>query len=222
MRLLSLAFCCISVLTLSGLSIFIDSIPSGAKTVENLTAPAVVRYRLDPSKSTFMIHANRAGLAWFKGKGHRIAAKDFSGEAALSLDALNPASLEMTVRASSLEETDPVFTPQEKAIINKEVNELVLETAKYPDITFKSTDVTGSIKGGAFDVKIGGNLTLHGVTKRIEIPATVTLNGDTMRAVGEFRINRKDWGVNATEAFHGLVKVRHTIKFQFDIIGTRV
>ena len=169
-----------------------------------------------------MVHANRAGLAWFKGHSHRIAAKDFSGEASLSLDALNPASLEITVKAASLEETDPIFTPQQKAIINKEVNELVLETAKYPEITFKSTEVKGSMKNGAFDVKIGGDLTLHGVTKRIEIPATVTLTGDTMRAVGEFEINRKKFGVNATEAFHGLVKVRHTIKFKFDIIGTRI
>jgi hypothetical protein len=43
-----------------------------------------------------------------------------------------------------------------------------------------------------------------------------------LRAKGEFRINRKKWGVNATEAFHGLVKVRHTIMFEFDIIGRRV
>ena len=188
MNLLSLALCCISVLTLSGLNNFVDSIPSSAKTIENLKAPTVVRYRLDPSKSTFMVHANRAGLAWFKGHSHRIAAKDFSGEATLTLDALNPASLEITVKAASLEETDPVFTPQQKAIINKEVNELVLETAKYPEITFKSTGVKGAAKNGAFDVKISGDLMLHGVTKRIEIPATVTITGDTMRAVGEFQI----------------------------------
>ena len=212
-----------SVLTLSGLSIFIDSgSPVGAKTVANLALPAVVRYRLNPSKSTFMVLANRAGLAWFKGHSHRIAAKDFSGEASLSLDALNPASLELTVNAKSLEETDPIFTPQQKGIIKKEIDELVLETTKYPEITFKSTNVKGALKNGAFEVKIGGDLTLHGVTKHIEIPATVTLNDDTMRAVGEFDLNRKKFGVNATEAFHGFVKVRHTLKFKFDIIGTRI
>jgi polyisoprenoid-binding protein YceI len=180
-----------------------------------------VHYRLDASKSTFMVHADRAGLAWFKGHSHRIAAKEFSGEASLSLDALNPASLTLTVNARSLEETDPVFTPQQKAIIKKEIDELVLETAKYPEITFKSTNVKGSVKNGAFHVVIGGDLTLHGVTKHVEIPATVTLSGDTLRAVGEFDINRKDFGVNATDAFHGFVKVRHTIKFRFDIIGAR-
>lgn len=183
---------------------------------------AVVRYRLDPSKSTFMVHADRSGLAWFKGHSHRIAAKDFSGEASLSLDALNPASLELTVKADSLEETDPVFTAEQKAIIKKEINELVLETAKYPEITFKSSEVNGSMKNGAFEVKIGGDLTMHGVTKHIEIPARVTLDGETLRAVGEFELNRKNFGVNATSAFHGFVKVRHTLKFKFDIIGNRI
>jgi polyisoprenoid-binding protein YceI len=189
--------------------------------INNVPAPEV-RFRLDPSQSTFIAHANRAGLAWFKGHSHRLAIKDFDGQASLSLDAVNPASLTMTARAASIEETDPFFNADQKKTINKEVNEIVLETAKYPEITFRSTEVRGSLKNGAFDVEITGDLTLHGMTKRITIPATVTVSGDTLRAKGEFRINRKKWGVNATEAFHSLVKVRHTIIFEFDIIGRRV
>jgi polyisoprenoid-binding protein YceI len=189
--------------------------------VNDAPAPEV-RFRLDPAQSTFIAHANRAGIAWFKGHSHRLAIKDFDGEASLSLDAINPASLTLTARSASIEETDPFFNADQKKIINKEVNELVLETAKYPEITFHSTAVKGSMRNGAFDVKITGDLTLHGVTKQITIPATVTVNGDTLRAKGEFSINRKKWGVNATKAFHGFVKVRHTIKFEFDIIGRRV
>jgi polyisoprenoid-binding protein YceI len=187
----------------------------------NVTS-ADVRYRLDPSQSTFIVHADRAGPAWFKGHSHRIAAKDFTGEASFDPAAIDPATLEMRVRAASLEETDPVFTAQQKGIINKELNEIVLETAKYPEIIFKSTAVEGRIKNGALDVRIKGDLTLHGVTRNIEIPATVTVQGDTFRAKGEFEIDRKKWGVNATDAFHGLVRVRHTLKFVFDIMGRRV
>lgn len=169
-----------------------------------------------------MVHADRAGLGWFKGKSHRIAVRDFSGEASLSLDAANPASLTMNIKSASLVETGPVFTDQQKGIINKEVNELVLETAKYPDITFKSTEITGRLNNGAFDVRVTGDMTLHGVTRKVTIPATVTVDGDTFRAKGTFSINRKNFGVNATEAFHGFVKVRHTIKFVFDIVGEKI
>ena len=198
-----------------GLAYFLPHRIAGADTL------TVARFRLDPAQSKFMVHANRTGLAWFKGHSHRIAAKDFSGVAELNLDALNPASLQMTVRAASLEETDPVFTPEQKKIINKELNEIVLETAKFPEITFRSTQVTGSPAQGKFNVRITGDLTLHGVTKRETIPATVTVSGDTLRATGEFSMDRKDFNVNATEAFHGFVRVKHDLKFVFDIVGRR-
>jgi len=189
--------------------------------VSSASSFAVARYRIDASRSKFIVHANRTGVAWFKGHSHRIAVKDFEGTAELDLSVVNPASLRMTVRAASLEETDPVFTPEQKKIINKELNEIVLETAKYPEIAFKSTEIKGSLVSGSFEVRIGGDLTLHGVTKHIEIPATVTVSGDTMRAVGKFETDRKDFNVNATEAFHGFVKVKHHLKFEFDIVGTR-
>ena len=190
------------------------------RTLTAKTAP-LVRFRLDAAQSKFIVHANRTGLAWFKGHSHRIAAKDFSGFAELNLDAVNPASMELVVRAASLEETDPVFTPDQKKIINKELNEIVLETAKYPDITFRSTAVTGSPAKGKFDVRITGDLTLHGTTKRVTIPALVTVEGDTMHAVGTFEVDRKEFNVNATEAFHGFVKVKHHLKFEYDIVGHR-
>jgi polyisoprenoid-binding protein YceI len=198
-----------------------------AKTLDTDTRtvssrPAAVSFRLDPLKSTFMVHADRAGLGWFKGKSHRIAVKEFSGEASMSLDDVNPASLTMDIKSASLVETGAVFTDQQKATINKEVNELVLETAKYPDITFKSTEITGKMKNGAFDVRVTGDMTLHGVTRKVTIPATVTVEGDSFRAKGTFSINRKQFGVNATEAFHGFVKVRHTIKFFFDLVGEKI
>jgi len=60
------------------------------------------------------------------------------------------------------------------------------------------------------------------VTRPVTIPATVTVDGDTMRAKGKFRLDRKKFGVNATAAFHGLVKVRHTLIFEFDIIGKKI
>src|SRR6185436_14044249 len=171
-------------------------VPMPGKTAALLNSPTV-RFRIDSAQSKFMVHAQRGGLAWFKGHSHDIAVRDFSGVAELALDAIDPASLEMTIRADSLEETGAVFTAEQKQIIKKELRELVLETAKYPEITFKSTDVKGELKNGQFEVKIGGNMTLHGVTKRVVIPATVTVSGDTLRARGEFKINRKDFNVNA-------------------------
>src|SRR5204863_994604 len=106
-------------------------------------APVPARYRLDPSQSKFIAHANAGGLLWFKGHDHLIAVRDFSGEAQLAPDSITPASLEFTARTESMVETSSVFTEPQKQIINKELREIVLEPSKYPDIVFRSTSVTG-------------------------------------------------------------------------------
>jgi polyisoprenoid-binding protein YceI len=186
------------------------------------TAPATVTYTLDASRSKFMAHANRSGLLWFKGHSHHLAASDFSGRVELTPQTITPASLRLVVKAASLHETGADFTDQQKQIINKELHDIVLLPDQYPDIIFQSTGVTSkAASGGAYDVKLTGDLTLHGVTRRIEIPARVMLNGDEMRAVGNFSIDRDDYKVKATSAAHGLVRVDNTVKFEFDIVGRR-
>jgi polyisoprenoid-binding protein YceI len=222
MKLLVSGFLASSVLTLAGLLLWNNTaFPTEAKTFGIFSLPGV-RYRIDAGRSKFMVHAARSGLAWFKGHSHEIAVREFSGEAELTPDVLDPASLQMTVRADSLEETGAVFTPQQKGIINKELDEIVLEVAKFPEITFKSTEIKGGLKNGSFDVRIIGDMTLHGVTRRVEIPATVSVEGNTLRAKGEFDLDRKKFNVNATDAFHGFVRVKHELKFTFDIVAERV
>jgi polyisoprenoid-binding protein YceI len=220
---IDVAFLCI-ILVLTAINVApVSKVATPAQ--ENFgTNPALetVRYQIDANRSKFTVKASRGGLAWFKGHDHLIAVRDFSGETELSLNVINPASLRMTIRADSLEETSDEFTPAQKQIINKELDEIVLESAKYPEITFKSTDVTGKFVNGAFEAEIGGEMTLHGVTRRVVIPASVTLSGDGFRAVGKFEINRKKFNVDATNAFHGLVRVRHTLDFTFDIVARRI
>jgi polyisoprenoid-binding protein YceI len=184
--------------------------------------PTASRFRLDASRSKFIAHALRGGLLWFKGHDHLIAVRDFTGEAILDPDSLANSSLEITAKAASMEETSDVFTDQQKQIINKELREIVLHPEQYPEIIFRSAEVRGKSTGaGQYDLKIAGNLTLHGVTRPIKIPTKVIVNGDELRAQGEFSISRGDFNVKATSAFHGLVRVRDKVKFEFDIVGRR-
>src|ERR1043165_566735 len=183
-------------------------------------SPSASRYELDASASKFMAHATRSGLLWFKGHGHHIAIREFSGEAALDPDSLANLSLTIVAKSASMEETGDVFTAPQKQIINKELREIVLLPDQYPEITFRSTSVSGkSIGTGQYDLKISGNLTLLGVTKPITIPTKVTVAGNQLRAQGEFSISRNDFKVKATSAFHGMVSVADRISFEFDIVG---
>jgi polyisoprenoid-binding protein YceI len=178
------------------------------------------RYRLDSSQSKFMAHALAGGLLWFKGHDHLIAVREFTGEAQLTPATVTPASLQIIARADSMVETSSVFTEAQKQIIDRELREIVLEPSQYPDIIFRSTNVTGKSTGNnQYGLSIAGDLTLHGVTKQITIPTTVTVTGNELRAIGEFSIDRGDFKVKATSAVHGLVRVRDKVKFTFDIVG---
>ncbi|HJP94081.1 MAG TPA: YceI family protein [Pyrinomonadaceae bacterium] len=186
------------------------------------TPPATVTYNLDASQSKFMANANRSGLLWFKGHSHHLQASDFSGRVELTPQTITPASLHLVVKAASLHETGADFTEPQKQIINKELKEIVFHPDQYPDIIFQSTNVTAKMTtADRYEVKIDGDLTLHGVTKRITIPAVLTLNGNDLRAVGQFSIDRGDFKVKATSAFHGMVRVDDDVKFEFDIVGHR-
>lgn len=180
-------------------------------------------YRLDASESKFIAHAYAGGLLWFKGHDHLIAVKDFGGEAQLTPITVTPASLKISAKAGSMVETSSVFTEQQKQIINKELREIVLQPDQYPDIVFRSTQVTGkATSDNRYELRITGDLTLHGVTRQITIPTKVTVTGHELRAIGEFSIDRGDFKVKATSAFHGMVRVRDKVKFTFDIVGHQI
>ena len=183
---------------------------------------AATRYQIDAAQSRFVVRAFSGGLLWFKGHDHLVAARDFTGEVELTPTAIAPAALTLTVRADSLAETRDVFTEQQKQIINKELREIVLEPAKYPEITFRSTQVAVRPTPDGFEVRLTGDLTLHGVTRPVIIPALVTLNGRDLRARGELTIHRGDFNVKATSAFHGTVRVRDKLKLSFDIVAHQV
>ena len=199
------------------------SIPAEDVDLENLSSAAAQRYRLDASQSKFIAHALAGGPLWFKGHDHLVAVREFTGEAELTPESVNPASLQITAKTASMAETSSVFTAPQKQIIDKELREIVLLPNQYPEIIFKSTNVSGkSIGNGQYDLKIAGELTLHGVTRPITIPTKVTVTGNKLRAQGEFDIDRSDFKVKATSAMHGLIRVRDKVKFTFDIVGHRL
>ena len=66
------------------------------------------------------------------------------------------------------------------------------DVEKYPQSTFDVTEIKAG-DNGAYTV--AGNFTLHGVTKNISFPATVTQGTDTVTIKAEFDIKRKDFGI---------------------------
>ena len=66
------------------------------------------------------------------------------------------------------------------------------DVEKFPESTFDVTELKAG-DNGAYTVT--GNFTLHGVTKNISFPATVTQGSDAVTIKAEFDIKRKDFGI---------------------------
>lgn len=194
------------------------------KTIEAPPArssAAPVRYRLDAAQSKFMVKAFAGGLLSAFAHDHNIAIKGISGEALITTDSVTPASLHMTIRADSLAITDKV-SDKDRNEIETTMRTSVLEVQQYPEIVFKSTNISADKTGeGQYNAQIWGDVTLHGVTKSIWFKATVTVSDATLRARGSFALRQSDFKIKPPSAGGGTVKVKDELKFSFDIVGVK-
>jgi polyisoprenoid-binding protein YceI len=71
-----------------------------------------------------------------------------------------------------------------------------LDVERHPEIRLRSTSVIAGADPGVFT--LAGVLTIKGVARDIRIPFRAVPEGDGFRFKGEFRINRRDYGVGGS------------------------
>jgi polyisoprenoid-binding protein YceI len=141
-------------------------------------------YAIDPVVSRFTARATASGMLSALGHNPTIAIRDFTGEARFSPGAIESAELHLRISTSSLAVTDNV-SDKDRREIERTMNQEVLESAKYPEIVFDSSNVFASKAGdGQYWINLVGDLTLHGVTNSQAVAVQVVLLGDTLRAFG--------------------------------------
>ena len=86
-----------------------------------------------------------------------------------------------------------------KAKMEEDFNENYIESNKYPKSTFKGniTDISNisSLKDGSYQVNVNGDLMIHGVSKNIITPATITIKDGNISATSSFKILLKDYNI---------------------------
>lgn len=180
-----------------------------------------VRYQIDGSRSRFTVKAFAGGLLSSLAHNPTIAIRDFTGEVAFAPDAIENSSLLMKVNADSLELTDQVSDKDRKEI-ERMMREEVLETNRYPEIIFESTQISGNkITEGWYRVNVTGNLTLHGITNKCSFDTQVRVNADRLSAQGEFPLRQTDHNIKLVSAAGGTIKVKDELKFSFDIVANK-
>src|SRR5262249_9261125 len=97
----------------------------------------------------------------------------------------------------------------------------ILEKDKFPRITFQSLSVAAPTAPSSMH-RIDGDLTIHGVTKRIVIDVQILAGTDSLRAQGKFSIRKSDFGLKTVSVAGGAIKLKDELKGSFFIVGDRV
>ncbi|MFT7621921.1 MAG: polyisoprenoid-binding protein YceI [Myxococcota bacterium] len=152
--------------------------PTADKPTADKPAPAAKTLKLASTSTFGFVGAKVTGD--HKGKVGQV-------EGTATVSGGKAVSLTVTAQMASLESDSGQLTEHLKSGD-------FFDVAKFPTAGFVSTTISEGGDGSATHT-IVGNLTLHGVTKKLTFPATVSVTDAGASGKAEFKINRKDFGV---------------------------
>ncbi len=104
-----------------------------------------------------------------------------------------------------------------KALMQEHFNEKYMESDKYPKATFQ-----GKVEGFSKDAPSGpakavGKMTIHGVTKDVEIPGTMTKQGNKLQMNAKFMVKLADYNITIPQLLWQNIaeQVEVTVDFTF-------
>ena len=178
-----------------------------------------MRYRVDASRSRFIAQAFAKGLLSAFGHNPRLAIRGFEGEAEFDPAAPSAASVWMKARADSLTVIDDM-SEKDRREIERVTREELLEAICYPEIVFRSANVTArQVVEGRYQASVAGDLSLRGVTRELAIDATALIEGDELRALGGFPLRLTDFDIRPISVAGGLLKIKDEVLLSFDILA---
>jgi len=155
----------------------------------------------------YAITPQNSKIEWIGSKvtgSHNGSFEKFNGEIHYANNDVAQSHVQITIDSSSIKADDPKLTEHLKTPD-------FFDVAKYPDAKFESVTIKpGGEKGATHTVT--GNLTMHGVTKAITFPATISVTGDTATVDATFAINRKDFGINYAGAADNWIRDNVVLK----------
>jgi polyisoprenoid-binding protein YceI len=95
-----------------------------------------------------------------------------------------------------------------------------LEVATFPTIEFTVTDLLTpqpTVNPAEWDLILRGKLTVHGVTREVQVPTTVSLGADRLTARGQVHLDMRDYNIRVPRLF--LVPMKSEVLVGFDIVA---
>jgi polyisoprenoid-binding protein YceI len=94
-----------------------------------------------------------------------------------------------------------------------------MEVDTFPAMRFDLAGVMpGDPVGDSVPVTLRGQLTIHGVTREVELPARVWVGTDTIRVRSDFPLNLKDHRIGGLSKMLGVLKMHPHIEVHVDLV----
>ena len=130
---------------------------------------------------------------------------DFTGSITMADGTFDTAQIIIDIDMTSLFSDNKVLTETLKG-------HRFFEVDKYPTSRFVST----GIEKTADSYTITGNFELHGITKSISFPATVSTKDGVLTSVSEFSIDRFQWEIEDVGLQDDLIRKEVVIRFEIE------
>lgn len=156
------------------------------------------------------------------GKNHPGVFRLSSGNVAVANNQITGGEFTINIRSMELEEKGGMFDEKLRPHL---MSGDFFDADKFGTAKFVITNVTPykanatdtSIVEGA-NFSISGNFTLKGTTKNISFPARVDLDGNTLKAKGNFDIDRRQWQMNyGNDKTLGDKFISETVNIELDL-----
>lgn len=107
-----------------------------------------------------------------------------------------------------------------KELMEEHFNEDYVESEKFPKATF-SGSYEGNVdlsKPGHYSVTVKGKLSLHNVTREIEIPADITVSNNNLTGTSSFSVNPGDFNIQIPALVRDKIAKEITVSVLADCI----
>ena len=101
-----------------------------------------------------------------------------------------------------------------KKLMQEHFNENYVESDKYPKATFSGTftEEISFDKAGSYQLNVKGKLNIHGVTKEINVPATIVIKDKNVTGSTTFKLNPTDYNISIPFIVRDKIEKENTVK----------
>jgi polyisoprenoid-binding protein YceI len=135
--------------------------------------------------------------------------------------ALKSGSLRFDPQSGKADGELVVFAPSGEsgsAARDKRMHKEILETAKFPEVVFRPTQVEGPVApAGSSEVKLHGIFSIHGSDHPLEAQVHAELAGSHWTGTAKFEVPYVDWGIKDPSNF--LLKVKPVVNVEIEMSG---